>query len=350
MAACRVCVANAGWVIPDRLFAQGLVGGVVNGRELGVKAAFKRIRLSRKFVIIIGGVLLLGGATGAAAVFVGAERLLGPSYKSVNGLSCKTVQTVAIKKNGSFWIRKFIRTEGGDGPARLRTALRVAKAIYEKRHPDLVQISVLDSNGPQLRSEMRGRAVAAQVVFIPDAAKIPEGSDGRRYSAFYYDGAASSDGFFYGLRIDLPLEDIEKVAVTLSDLADCSDPEGDALAAANGKSDGHAKPVAHGGKPSKEHGKDAVQEVSPATDGDPLIEDEQLLTSTPEQGGVSIFSLAYIKSLISGKSSAAQAQQGEPVHANDDKAPIAPPVPVQSSSHDAVAVKVEKASAEPVKP
>ena len=33
---------------------------------------------------------------------------------------------------------------------------------------------MLDQNGPQLRSEMRGRAIAAQVVFIPDPAKIPD--------------------------------------------------------------------------------------------------------------------------------------------------------------------------------
>ncbi len=295
-----------------------------------MKAVFGRMRFSRKLVMIGGGILLLAGATGSAAVFIGSDRLLGPSYASTNGLSCDAVQTVNIRKNGSLWVRKFIRTQGGDGTERLKTALRVAQAVYDKQKPDLVQVSVLDKNGPQLRSEMRGRAIAAQVVFIPDLAKIPEGAEARRYSAFYYDGAANGTGQFYGLRIDLPLEDTEALAASLSDSADCATPALDA------GSEGHdAKPAkgatghgetkddgagGHGGTPAetKEGGAGAEahgETPSPEAHGEPAA--DELLTSTPEADGGSIFSLSYLKSLVFGKgSTTAQAAEEKPVTEN----------------------------------
>lgn len=295
-----------------------------------MKAVFGRMRFSRKLVMIGGGILLLAGATGSAAVFIGSDRLLGPSYASTNGLSCDAVQTVNIRKNGSLWVRKFIRTQGGDGTERLKTALRVVRAVYDKQKPDLVQVSVLDKNGPQLRSEMRGRAIAAQVVFIPDLAKIPEGAEARRYSAFYYDGAANGTGQFYGLRIDLPLEDTEALAASLSDSADCATPALDA------GSEGHdAKPAkgapghgetkddgagGHGGTPAetKEGGAGAEahgETPSPEAHGEPAA--DELLTSTPEADGGSIFSLSYLKSLIFGKgSTTAQAAEEKPATEN----------------------------------
>lgn len=271
------------------------------------------MRFSRKLVMIGGGILLLAGATGSAAVFIGSERLLGPSYAATNGLSCDAVQTVNIRKNGALWVRKFVRTSGGDGKERLKTALRVAKAVYDKQKPDLVQVSVLDANGPQLRSEMRGRAIAAQVVFIPDLAKIPEGADAHRYSAYYYDGAANASGQFYGLRIDLPLEDTEAMAAGLSDFTDCASPvtdtEGGGQDGKSTKGHGEGK-----GEAAAEHGATPAEtghgEASPETHGDTPSPEahgetgtDELLTSTPEADGGSIFSLSYLKSLIFGKGS-----------------------------------------------
>lgn len=294
-----------------------------------MKAVFGRMRFSRKLVMIGGGILLLAGATGSAAVFIGSERLLGPSYASSNGLSCDAVQTVNIRKNGSLWVRKFIRTNGGDGTERLKTALRVAKAVYDKQKPDLVQVSVLDKNGPQLRSEMRGRAIAAQVVFIADPAKIPEGADAQRYSAFYYDGAANGSGQFYGLRIDLPLEDSEAMAASLTDMTDCATPASDAGAESHGKAaksaSGHGETKSEGGHDAAPaqtdeggagHGETPSPEAaSPEAHGEPAGDD--LLTSTPEADGGSIFSLTYLKSLIFGKgSTTAQAAEEKPADGN----------------------------------
>jgi hypothetical protein len=284
-----------------------------------VKTVFKRIRFSRKFVLIGGVFLLLGGASGIAAVFVGKERLFGTPHVSINGLECNTVQTVNIKKNGSLWIRKFIRIKDGDGPERVKTALRVAKAVYDKQKPDLVQVSVLDQNGPDLRSNMRGRAIAAQAVFIPDVKKLPDGADAQTFSAFYYDGAPNSDGLFYGLRIDLPLEDSQAISAALTDFTDCVEPVSETAPAGHGApAKGHDKPSGGHGEaapshdaPAAEHGKEtpeAAQEGAhgsePSSPDVPAVtEDPQLLTSTPEHDSVSIFSFAYIKALIFGKGS-----------------------------------------------
>lgn len=299
-----------------------------------MKAVFKRIPFSSKFVLIGGCILLIGGASGAAAVFIGKERIFGPSYASINGLECNTVQTVNIKKNGSLWIRKFIRTEGGDGKERVKTALRVAKAVYDKQKPDLVQVSVLDKNGPELRSDMRGRSIAAQAVYIADVKKIPAGSDAQTYSAFYYDGSANSDGEFYGLRIDMPLEDTEHLSAGLTDFTDCVDPVAEAAAgehgapakghgkAASGGHDapaaahGEAAPAAHGQTPEADHkaAPEGGEHGEPATpEAHAPVDDEQLLTSTPEHDSVSMFSFAYLKSLIFGKGQTT-AVAAEPEH------------------------------------
>lgn len=280
------------------------------------------MRFSRKLVLSLVGVLLLGGASGVAAVYVGTERIFGPSWESQNGLSCTTAQTVTIRKNGTFWIRKFIRTQGGDGAARLRTAIRVARTVHEHSKPDLVQVSVLDSKGPQVRSEMRGRAIAAQVVYIPDPTKIPEGTDNRRYAAFYLEGAAGADGQFYGLKIDLPLEDIEAMATSINDVADCADvgTPGEAHAkAAPGApaAGGHGAPEASSHDAGKQEGGEGHEAPAPEA-GEPKAdhgaelepEDEtgDLLTSTPANASRSIFSLGYLRSLVFGDEAAATEQ------------------------------------------
>ncbi len=305
--------------------------GVVDVGTIDVKAVFKRIRFSRKFVLISGGVLLLGGASGVAAIMVGRESLFGQATASANGLECKIVQTVNIKKNGAVWIRKFIRTQGGDGPERVKTALRIAKTTYDELKPDLVQVSILDEHGPTMRSDMRGRAVAAQVLFIPDVAKLPPEADAKTYSAYYYDGAPSTDGVFYGLRIDLPLEDTQHMAASLTDFTPCVDPAAEsAPAGGHGAApSGHDKPAAGHGE-SSGHGEAAPPDAShgetPAASGEgghgePSAQDShagpddpKLLTSTPENDSVSIFSFAYIKSLIFGKGPTV-AVAAEPDHA-----------------------------------
>lgn len=218
-----------------------------------------KIRLSKKFVFLLSGALVLCGASGSAAVLIGTDKILGPSYKDINGLTCTTLQTQKMRRDGSIWIRKYVTSDqGGDGIARLKTALRVARAVQEKEKAGLVQVAMIDSAGPKDTAGMRGRAIAAQVVYIPDPSKMPTGAQTENYSAYYLDGAPSSNGHFYGMRVDLPLEDIEHLDAHLTDKADCFDPslpEGAAAA----KASGHGAPA--GGEKASGHG------AAPATEG-----------------------------------------------------------------------------------
>ena len=239
-----------------------------------MKGLFSKIRISRKIVLAFGGVLVLCGATGAAAVFIGADKILGPSYAELNGLECTEVQTVQIKKKDRFWIRKYISTnEPGDGISRVKTALRVAGAVYEKDKPDLVQVVVLDKSGPTDRSAMRGRAVGADVIYIPDPSRVPEGSTGQVFTARYVDKPANADGLFYGEKISLEETDIQALVARLDDKTDCVKPEvvvpeGHGAADGHGAKDAHGAPAEHGA--SGEHGAPAehgAEDAHGASDG-----------------------------------------------------------------------------------
>ncbi|CDZ38528.1 Hypothetical protein NGAL_HAMBI1145_44230 [Neorhizobium galegae bv. officinalis] len=231
-----------------------------------------KFRFSKKLVfILMGGIVVLGGGSGAAAVLIGADKILGPSYLEINGLECTALETVKIKRDQRYWIRKYVVSDGtGDGLARIRTALRVAKAVQEKEKADLVQVAMIDKAGPRDRAQMRGRAIGAQVVYIPDPKKAPEGTDAQLYSAYYLDGTANSNGEYYGMRIDMPLEDVEALTARLTDHADCvgpvvATPEGEH--GQKPKADGHGAPsesAGHGEPVAKGHGAPADAHGAPA--------------------------------------------------------------------------------------
>lgn len=196
----------------------------LDGGAVGVKALLRIFRPSRKLVLIIGGVALLTGVSGGAALYIGKDNILGLSAETVNGAACTDVNLVTIKKQNRTWIRKYIKTEPTDGVTRVKTALRVAKAIYDAQKPDLVQVVVLDANGPTLRSDIRGRAIGADVVYIPHPDAVVESLEGKTYSARYYDGTAASNGLFFGERIDLPEDEITALNASFKDYSDCIDP------------------------------------------------------------------------------------------------------------------------------
>ncbi|RWX79187.1 hypothetical protein EPK99_11530 [Neorhizobium lilium] len=279
-----------------------------------------KIRLSKKFLLITGSVLVLCAGSGAAAVFVGADKLLGPSYIETNGLACTTLQTDRIKRDHRSWIRKYVVSDKpGDGMARIQTALRVARAVQEKEKADLVQVAILDKAGPTERADMRGRVIGAQVVYIPDLSKAPDGAQAQTYSAYYVDGPPTAKGEYFGLRIDLPLEDVEALSAKLTDKADCVDP---VVAVPEGE---HGAPAAHGDKKkpkpkggehgaSSEHG-EAAGHGEPSAHGEaPVATDhdgtEQV--ASKESGGF----MSSVTSMIFGSKEAAPAA----VHGTESEA------------------------------
>ncbi|AYD02336.1 hypothetical protein [Neorhizobium sp. NCHU2750] len=207
-----------------------------------------KIRLSKKLIFVLGGALVLCGASGSAAVLIGTDKILGPSYKDINGLSCTTLQTYKMRRGQSVWVRRYVTSDqSGDGVERVKTALRVARAVQEREKAGLVQVAMIDASGPKDTADMRGRAIAAQVVYIPDPSKVASGAPDASYSAYYMDGKPSSTGEFYGMRVDLPLEDIQHMEASLTDKTDCVDPTA-AAPAAGGEHGAAAAAEGHGGK------------------------------------------------------------------------------------------------------
>lgn len=191
-----------------------------------VKLLPTSFRLSRKLMIVLAGVVVLTGASGAAAILVGREALLGSLTDKVSGGACTTVMTVRLERDGQNWLRKYVRSDAKDGELRVRTALRVAGAVSNSEDADLYQVVLIDAAGPVNRADMRGRAIGAEVLFARNPAAVP-GMTGP-FVARYVEGKPGVNGEFYGDRKELTLEEIKTIVTTMTDRADCVDPEAEA--------------------------------------------------------------------------------------------------------------------------
>lgn len=247
--------------------------GVGHGISCVVKLLPGKIHLSRKLLLIVGGVAVLCGATGSAAVYIGRDALLGPSYSEVNGLTCMELQSATIKRKDRLWVRKYVTTDATDGVTRIKTALRIAKSVSETEKPDLVQVVVLDQKGPKDQSDIRGRAIGADVIYIPNPAQLAETAQMQSLTARYVDKPANGNGDFYGERVELPLADASTMMAKLTDTAPCekpvlATPEGESKKeGGHAKEDGHAKEKPKDGQSSHgeaAHGETSHGEAAPA--------------------------------------------------------------------------------------
>lgn len=201
--------------------------------------------LSRKILIIAAGVLVLTGASGAAAIIVGRDALLGPSSEAVSGAACTTVSTVRLERDGQHWLRKYVRSDARDGEVRVKTALRVAGAVSNAEDADLYQVVLLDAAGPVNRADMRGRAIGAEVLFARNPAAVPGMS--APFVARYTDGEPAANGEFYGERKELSLDEIKSIVTAMQDKADCVDPNAVADAGGGAGPEEGPQEVAAGG-------------------------------------------------------------------------------------------------------
>lgn len=184
------------------------------------------VKLPKKVVIIASGVVVLTGASGATAFFIGKDKILGPSAQELGGVECTDVIRVAdMRKDRAPWLRKYVRVPPGtDGMTRVKTALRVAKKVQETLPADLIEIAVLDQSGPDKRAAMRGRAIGAEVIVVRDTAKVPGITE--PITIQYYQGAASGTGMFYGEEATISSEEAEELLSKMKELTDCAPPPG----------------------------------------------------------------------------------------------------------------------------
>ena len=249
-----------------------------------MKLILKKIRLPRKVMFAVAGVLLLSGASGAYALFMKGGSVEEKAAPSVSGLACTTVETLKMRRNGQRWIRKYITVEKGSGEERVRTALRVAGLLVHAEKADLYQVAVLDTAGPKERADWRGPAIGAQVLFAPDPKIVPGMSN--LFSARYSDAEANVAGLYYGQDVALSQDQIKDTLTSILEKTECADPapvegaEGSASGEhgekAAGKAEGHgeaaeaeghggeakASEEGHGEKPAEGHGEAAGEEAA----------------------------------------------------------------------------------------
>jgi hypothetical protein len=235
-----------------------------------LKIGLPKLRLSRKLLIITLGITVLLGGTSAAALYFKSKELGLESTESMIGGECTDVQTMVLKTpSNRLWLRRFIRMENASGPDRVRTALRVAGLLAKKNAVDLIHVSVLDSHGPTLRSQMRARSIGAEVLIAMKPDNLPEMKSPAMAS--YYEGPVSDEGRYYGDKVVVDIDEIGAMMTAMRSVEekpDCISPEKteDAEAKPNdhGKKDAkakdHGKKEDHGTKPAEDHGKEPAKE------------------------------------------------------------------------------------------
>lgn len=290
-----------------------------------MKISLRIFRFSRKVLIILCGVLLLGGVAGATAVYIGKDQLLGPPEEDHSGLECKNVQLLKDQRDHQVWLRKYIKTEAADGVTRVKTALRVAAALYEKDKPDLVQVVVLAENGPDKRSDINGHAVGADVIYVPhpenllDIGKVPA------LQVSYVDAMPNEAGEFYGTKMKMPEEEASHILASLPEKKDCADPDAELRAAAAAASEGGEGKKAEGEGASAEGGGEgekakpaeggegeaaAPEGEKPAAEGEAPAEGEKAAEEAAKPEADKGW-FASVKSMVFGEEKAEPAPEGE---------------------------------------
>lgn len=224
-----------------------------------MKIGLPKLRLSRKLLLITLGITVLLGGTGVTALYFGGAGLMLESGENAIGGECTDLQTMVIKTPSNYlWLRKFIRMENASGPDRVRTALRIAGLLAKKNTVDLVHVSVLDSHGPTIRSQMRARFIGAEVLIALKPDNLPEMKSPAMAS--YYEGPVSDEGRYYGDKVVVDIAEIGAMMTamrTVEEKQDCVSLSADAKDAAiekdHGKQEeGKAKPADLNAGPAKE--------------------------------------------------------------------------------------------------
>ncbi len=192
-----------------------------------MKVILSKLRPSKRLVLILSAAFAVSAASGAAAVYVGGDRLMaGLGQPSPSGLACTTLRTVKLDHHGQRWVRMHVKTDRASGPDRIRTALRVVGALANKEKADLYQVVVLDAAGPEERAAIRGAAIGAEVLFAPGPRSVI-GMD-EPFRASYNEGKANRLGMFHGKVVDVELDEVRGLMAKMGDRSLCVDPTAEA--------------------------------------------------------------------------------------------------------------------------
>ncbi|OHV75534.1 hypothetical protein [Ensifer sp. LCM 4579] len=188
-----------------------------------MKVILSKLRPSKRLVLVLSAAFAVSAASGAAAVYVGGDRLMARlGQPSPAGLACTTLRIVNLDHHGQRWVRMHVKTDRASGPDRVRTALRVVGALANREKADLYQVVVLDAAGPEERAAVRGAAIGAEVLFAP----VPQSVIGmdEPFRVSYNDGKANRLGMFHGNVVDLDLDEVRGMMAKMDDRSLCVDP------------------------------------------------------------------------------------------------------------------------------
>lgn len=187
-------------------------------------------KLSRKLVFIcIGGFSLLSASGAAALLFT--QDGLGSGQSATEGLECEIAYEAEFRRGNEKRMQVFVKTDHGDGVARAKTAIRVAKHLAETVAPDMIVVDVLNKNGPEKRSQFRSHAIGAKAVF----AVKPSANMLLPWHVEYTDSFANDAGYYYGETKLLTPATIDEIVHGFVDLKGCVDPEAEDIEAAEAK-------------------------------------------------------------------------------------------------------------------
>jgi len=252
-----------------------------------LKIGLPKLRLSRKLLIITLGITVLLGGTSAAALYFKSAELGLASVENTIGGECTDVQVMVLKTpTNRLWLRRFIRMENASGPDRVRTALRIAGLLAKKNAVDLIHVSVLDSHGPTVRSQMRARSIGAEVLIAMKPDNLPEMKSPAMAS--YYEGPVSDEGRYYGDKVVVDIDEIGAMMTAMRSVEekpDCVSPE--KAEDAEAKPNEHGKKEDHAAKPAEDHGEEPGKEgTDEAAAGDQSAKEQSFFDSMMSMVGL----------------------------------------------------------------
>ncbi|WP_245294899.1 hypothetical protein [Pararhizobium antarcticum] len=272
-----------------------------------MKAKILKMRFPKKVMLILSGVLLLGGASGAFALYAAKSTSHAETANAVSlsGQACTTIQTLKLRRNGQRWIRKYVNTDSIGGIDRVRTALRVTGVLAKQEKADFYQVIILDHAGPTERAHMRGAAIGAEVLFAPQPDQIPGMT--APFVAKYNDAEANMVGLFHGKEVVVPLDEIKATLTAMDDKSDCIDTTveiGEPGSEVAHKSMPGDEEVVAGHEPAGEHG-----EAAEAGHGEAAADGAHAEPAAEAETGGGMF--ASIKAMIFGGEENAQSPTPE---------------------------------------
>lgn len=172
---------------------------------------------TKKIVFIFVALCGVSGASAAAAI-VFAGPLLGND--PIKGLACKVAHKTNFELMKEKRVTAFIRSDLLPPKQRIEMLMKYTKFLEaEYAGANLFTVSMIDTDGPAMRSNFRGDNVGAQVVYAPDP--LLSMATDTKWEVRYVNVSKTNGGRFMGDRFTLSEDEINEINSDDLIAADC---------------------------------------------------------------------------------------------------------------------------------